>query len=237
MQPNLISAIIPAYNAEKYISQAIDSILAQTYRPIEIIIVDDGSTDGTAAIARSYSGVRYVHHCNQGPAAARNAGLAHSTGDLIAFLDADDFWPRHKLAEQFEYLTAHPEQGCVIGRWQNFLEKGIERPDWIPESKFQEDVVALGLQGTLIDRWVFDRVGGFNPRYWHSDDLDWLVRVRESGISIGFMYSIMVYRRIHGDNISQNQNAAAKERVQSLKEHMDRVRKRHSRPYAEPDFG
>ena len=95
MQPKLISAIIPAYNAERYISQAIESVLAQPYRPIEIVVADDGSTDGTAAIAKSYSAVRYVYQPNQGPPVARNAGLAHSSGELIAFLDADDFWPQH----------------------------------------------------------------------------------------------------------------------------------------------
>jgi glycosyltransferase involved in cell wall biosynthesis len=81
MQPKLISAIIPAYNAERYISQAIESVLAQTYRPIEIVVADDGSTDGTAAIARSYSAVRYVYQPNQGPPVARNTGLAHSSGE------------------------------------------------------------------------------------------------------------------------------------------------------------
>ena len=224
MQPKLISAIIPAYNAERYISQAIESVLAQTYRPIEIVVADDGSTDGTAAIARSYSAVRYVYQPNQGPPVARNTGLAHSSGEWIAFLDADDYWPQLKLAKQSEYLAAHPEFGCVVGRWQNFLQKGTDKPDWIPESMLREDAVILGLQASLIHRWGFDRTGGFDRRYRISDDLEWFVRVREAGIPIGFMGSIMVYRRIHGANISQDQNAVAGATIRILKEHMDRER-------------
>ncbi len=226
VRPKLISAIIPAYNAARYISQAIESVLQQTYRPIEIVVADDGSTDESAAIAKSYSEVRYVHQSNQGPPASRNAGLERSSGDLIAFLDADDYWPRHKLAEQNDYLEAHPEAGCVVGRWQNFLEKGTPRPDWIPESMLQEDAVILGLQASLIHRWVFDQVGQFDVRYRISDDLQWFVRVREARIPISFHNSVMVYRRIHGDNISQDQNAVARATVRILREHMGRERAR-----------
>ena len=90
----------------------------------------------------------------------------------------------------------------------------------------REDAVILGLQASLIHRWVFDRTGGFDRRYRISDDLEWFVRVREAGIPIGFMCSIMVYRRIHSDNISQDQNAVARATVRILKEHMDRARTR-----------
>lgn len=229
MQPKLVSAIIPAYNAGKYLSQAIDSVLAQTYRPVEIVVADDGSTDATAAIARSYPEVSYVYQPNQGPPVARNAGLAHSIGEMIAFLDADDYWPPHKLAEQNEYLATHPELGCVVGRCQNFLEEGTQKPGWIPESMFERDAVILGLQASLIHRHVFDRVGGFDVRYRIGDDLEWFFRVREAGIPIGFMSSIMVYRRIHGANISQNQNAVASATIRILKEHLDRERLRDSK--------
>jgi len=224
MQPKLISAIIPAYNAEKYLSQAIDSVLAQTYRPIEIVVTDDGSTDSTAAIARSYPEVRYVHQPNQGPPVARNAGLANSAGEMIAFLDADDYWPPHYLMAQSEYLAQQGELGCVVGRFQNFLEDGIEKPDWVADSMLQEDAVSLGLQASLIHRWVFDQVGAFNVRYRIADDVEWFFRVREAGIPIGFTSSITVCRRIHNANISQDQRAVVRATIRILKEHMDRKR-------------
>ena len=226
MQPKLISAIIPAYNAEKYLSQAIDSVLAQTYRPIEIVVTDDGSTDFTAAIARSYPEVRNVHQSNQGPPVARNTGLRNSTGEMIAFLDADDYWPPHYLMVQSQYLAKHGELGCVVGRFQNFIEIGTEKPDWVAEYMLEEDAVSLGLQASLIHRWVFDKVGAFNERYRIADDVEWFFRVREAGISIGFTSSIMVCRRIHDAYISQDQRAVAPATIRILKEHMDRKRGR-----------
>jgi len=91
MKAKLISVIVPAYNRERYLGAALDSILAQNYRPIEIVVVDDGSADGTASVARSYPAVRYIYQKNQGPVVARNTGLANCTGELISFLDADDY--------------------------------------------------------------------------------------------------------------------------------------------------
>ena len=232
MHSKLISALIPAYNAERYLSEAIESVLAQTCRPVEIIVVDDGSRDSTGAIARSYPDVRYVYQSNQTPAAARNTGLANSTGELIAFLDADDYWPPHYLMEQVERLAGQPELGCVVGRWQNFLEKGIEMPHWVAESMLGEDAVSLGLQASLIHRWVFDRVGGFNIHFPVASDMEWFFRVREAGIPIGFTSSIVMYRRIHDANISRHQCAVIQATIRCLKEHMDR--KRGKSPMALP---
>jgi glycosyltransferase involved in cell wall biosynthesis len=224
MQPRLISVIIPAYNAEKYISQAIESVLAQTYRPLEIVVVDDGSTDGTAAIACSCPAVRCIHQPNQGIATARNTGLATSTGELVAFLDADDCWDPHKLLEQSNYLAAHSELGCVSGRWRNFLEKGVEKPRWVADSMLEEDAVCSGLQASLIHRWVFDQVGDFNARYRIAQDVEWFFRVRDAGIPIAFTPSVMVYRRIHNANVSQDQRAVVRATLRILKEHIDRKR-------------
>jgi glycosyltransferase involved in cell wall biosynthesis len=99
--PNTITAIIPVHNGERHLAEAIQSVLAQTLPPGEIIVVDDGSTDASAAIAQSFGApVRVLAQPNLGPAAARNLGLAHATGDLLAFLDADDLWTPNKLARQ-----------------------------------------------------------------------------------------------------------------------------------------
>ncbi|MBI4573499.1 MAG: glycosyltransferase family 2 protein, partial [candidate division NC10 bacterium] len=105
----LVSVILPVYNGERFLAAAIASILAQDYQPIEVIVVDDGSTDGTAAIARSFQGVRYLYQPNQGPAFARNAGIAVARGAFIAFLDADDLMVPTRLSVQAGYLLAHPE--------------------------------------------------------------------------------------------------------------------------------
>jgi glycosyltransferase involved in cell wall biosynthesis len=224
MADKLISVVVPVYNGELYLGAALESIFAQDYRPIEIVVVDDGSTDGTAAIAMSYPGVWLIRQKNQGPAVARNTGLANSSGTLISFLDADDYWQPKKLRVQSDYLTAHPEMGCVIGKVHNFLEDGRDLPGWISEAMMTEDGGGWNLGASLIQRWAFDRIGSFNVMYPLCDDLEWVVRLTEAGIPVGLVGDIFLRRRIHTTNISRNQNALARARVRLLKEHMDRRR-------------
>jgi len=105
----LVSVVIPVFNGERYLRDAVQSVLDQRYAPLEIIIVDDGSTDGTATVAQSLpEAVSYLHHTNQGPAAARNRGIEQARGGLIAFADADDLWPPAKLELQLPYLINEP---------------------------------------------------------------------------------------------------------------------------------
>jgi len=224
VETKLVSVIIPAYNGEKYLREALDSVFAQDYDPIEVVVVDDGSTDRTASIAKSYPGVRYVYEENQGHAVAKNTGLANCTGELISFLDADDYWPSDKLRIQSAYLASHPDLGCVIGKMRNFLDGEMSRPNWIPESMMAEDGVALSLGAILSHRWVFNQIGHFNVSYWHGNDLDWFIRVTEAKIPMGIMPNVFLHRRIHAANLSKEQNVLAKERIRILKASMDRKR-------------
>jgi len=123
----LLSAIVPTYNAAGFLAEAIESIRWQTYQPVEIIVVDDGSTDDTAEVVRGLGGeIRYVEQANAGPAAARNRGLELAQGELIAFLDADDRWPRDKLEIQVPRLLGNPELDLVLGRIQ-YVDLGARK--------------------------------------------------------------------------------------------------------------
>ena len=224
MDAKLISVIVPVYQGEKYIAHALDSIFAQNYRPIEVVVVDDGSTDATASIAKSYSEVRYFFQANQGPPVARNTGLANSTGELITFLDADDYWLPNSLAAQSSYLAAHPEMGCVFGKVQNFLNEGINLPHWISEAMMTENGGGWNLGASMTHRWAFDRIGHFNPNCFTCDDLEWVMRLREANILYSLVPEVFLHRRIHGGNLSHNQNSIARQRVRILKAHMDRMR-------------
>src|SRR5262245_15990846 len=114
-----VSVVIPVHNAEPFLASTLESVVRQGHDALEIIVVDDGSTDGSAEIAkRSPAGVRYVCQPNMGPPAARNAGLRLATGDVITFLDADDLWTDGRLALQLRLLAQHPTVDIVAGRFQ-----------------------------------------------------------------------------------------------------------------------
>src|SRR5262249_2428536 len=110
MHHDLISCIVPVFNGERYLREALDSILAQTYQPLELIVLDDGSTDGTAALVAGYGErIRYLWQANAGEAGARNRGLSIAQGEFVAFLDADDLWHPEKLRRQLARLHDRPE--------------------------------------------------------------------------------------------------------------------------------
>lgn len=220
----LVSVILAVYNYERYLAEAIESVLAQSYRPIEIIVVDDGSTDGTAQVARSYEEVRYVHQTNQGHAAAMNAGIKAAQGEFIAFLDADDLWAPNKLSVQVDYLLQHPHVGYVIAKMQNFLEPGAQVPRRVTKDLQLSEYVALSL-GTLVARKsVFELVGDFDTIYQYAKDVDWFVRAKEAGVGMGVMPEILLYRRLHESNRSYRTQARASEFLQVVKSAI--VRKR-----------
>ncbi len=126
MKEATVSAVIPVYNNEAYIAAAVKSVLAQTRLPTEVIVVDDGSTDGTAAALKSYrDSIKYVYQKNRGEPAARNRGIRESTSEFIAFLDGDDLWCSNKLELQMEYLRQHPNCALVYTDMSTFDENGI----------------------------------------------------------------------------------------------------------------
>src|ERR1044072_1794023 len=111
----LVSVIIPTYNSARFLAESIQSVLGQSFRDFELIVIDDGSTDNTEAVVAAFpEALRYVKKANGGPAAARNFGIREARGDFIAFLDADDFWMSDKLALQVAHFNDHPEYGVVF---------------------------------------------------------------------------------------------------------------------------
>ncbi len=125
MQGPLVSVIVPVYNGERYLTKTIQSVLTQDYQPIEIIVVDDGSTDRTAEIVRAQPNIHYIYQNNRGVSAARNTGIAAAQGEFLAFLDADDMWVPQKLSVQVSYLTQHPDVGFVYAYRRMIIEEGV----------------------------------------------------------------------------------------------------------------
>jgi glycosyltransferase involved in cell wall biosynthesis len=198
----LVSVIVPVYNGERFLAFTLQSIFDQDYRPLEGVVIDDGSTDGTAEIARSFAEVRYLYQSNQGVAVARNAGLEAARGEFIAFLDADDLWAPHKLSLQVAYHLQHPEVDCSFVGLVNFLEHGIEPPLWLRDNQSEAGRTDYSPCTLLARRSVFERVGLFDTSYRVGEDTEWFARAVDTGIRMGMLPDVLVRRRIHGANLS-----------------------------------
>jgi glycosyltransferase involved in cell wall biosynthesis len=192
----LVSVVVPVYNVAAFLREALHSLFAQDYEPFEVVVIDDGSTDGSGAIARSYPGVRYLRQENQGPAAARNAGIAAARGEIVAFADADDVQLPTRLSVQVGYLIEHPEISATLGRQV-----------WItPPPGAVPDVVWGDLDGipamTMVARKrTLTELGGFDPRLRGPEDTDLLIRMREGGHRFVVLPEIVMRRRYHGENL------------------------------------
>jgi glycosyltransferase involved in cell wall biosynthesis len=215
--PGLVSCVIPAYQAERWLADAVRSVLDQTWSAVEVIVVDDGSTDRTHDVAASFGDrVRVLRQPNAGPAVALNHGIGESSGELLAFLDADDTWPREKLELQVARLVADPGLQACYGMVQNF---------WVEELKIEEEAL-IGhrirdpipglVTGTLLTRRAtFDEVGLFEDRR-HAYALDWAMRLKERGIRHEVLDEVLLFRRYHEGNMSREGGARSRDQVLDL---------------------
>ena len=232
MELPLISCVVPVFNGERYLAEALESILKQSYRSLEIIVVDDGSTDGTAAVMDHYAGqARLLRQANAGTAAARNLGLNAAQGEFVAFLDADDLWHPEKLERQMARFQARPELDYCVAHVQNF---------WVPElieeeKRFRDHRISKALPGyttgTLLVRHVcFDAVGFFDATIRHADDTEWFLRASEHGATMELLSDVLLYRRLHQNNSSRLRASNSRDQyLQVLKTALDRRRLLNSR--------
>lgn len=225
----LISCIVPVFNGEGFIEEALNSIHNQNYRPIEVIVSDDGSTDSTASIVRQYSPeIGYVRQENGGPASARNLGLSQATGEFIAFLDADDLWHREKLERQIKQFETCRELDYCVTHIQNFwtadLEAEADRFKDHPRSKPLPGYVT----GTLLARRsLFESIGQIDASLRHCGDTDWFLRASDQGARGALLPDILTYRRMHSRNRSRLLgNSSSQEYLRLIKTRLDRQRMR-----------
>jgi glycosyltransferase involved in cell wall biosynthesis len=184
----LVSVVMPCFNGRAFIEQAVRSALGQDYGNVELIVVDDGSRDGSREVldrlAREYGKrMTVLHQDNQGPYPARNMGLRHVRGTLIAFLDADDYWAEDCLGKLYRALQGAQADLAYCG-WQNVGEGVSGSEPYVPPSYEAEDATAMFLKGcpwpihaALLRRSLVDRVGGFSTRMFSSMDYDLWLRI------------------------------------------------------------
>jgi|SRR5579859_4781460 len=200
----LVDVIIPVFNGERYLATAIESVLAQDYQPLELVVVDDGSTDSTAAIIQQYSRVRWLRQPNQGHGVAKNTGLSATRGEFVAFLDADDVWRPEKARLQVAQLQQNPALGYVTCYCQLMRQPGTDWPPWINPVFYESPQPSHLPSALLARRSAFERVGPFDPGFWHCNDTDWILRARDAGVP-GFQMAEVLYdRRLHAGNLSNN---------------------------------
>jgi glycosyltransferase involved in cell wall biosynthesis len=220
MSGGLVSVVMPAFEEEAFIAEALRSVLAQTYRPVELIVVDDGSGDRTAEIAAAHE-ARVLRRPHRGAAAACNAGLTLARGDYWTIFDADDVMAPERLSRQVAHLEQHPELGIVLGLTEAFVSPGEPRPphynlDW-------DDGPFPACTGTVLARRaVLDLVGPFDETRELCYDLDWLARAKDAGVCAGQVDHVALRYRIHRANATSDARAVNLAMLKVLRESLHR---------------
>jgi glycosyltransferase involved in cell wall biosynthesis len=219
-----VSVIIPVYNAERYLRAAIESVLTQTVLPLEIIVVDDGSTDASGTVARRFvPNVRVVTQPNEGPAAARNCGVSLARGDYLAFLDADDLWLPGKLTQQLAILQSQPTVDMVFGQVEQFVSPELpptERPV-LPKHPVMN---GQHVGAMLIRRKSFTVVGPFTTQWAIGEFIDWYGRAQAAGLQAVVLPAIVMRRRLHDDNLTRRTVEQRTDYAKILKAHLNAKR-------------
>ena len=222
----LVSAIIPVFNGEHFIKDAVQNVLSQDYPALELIVVDDGSTDRTEEIvSRLPHDIRYLQQGNAGPAAARNRGIRDAAGEIVAFLDVDDLWPENTLTLLVAELVRDPELEVVHG-YNQLMVRNAHTGEYEyrgnPKETFQFSIGA-----GVYRKSVFARIGLFDSTLTFGEDNDWFCRARESGVKMRRVDRVTLVVRRHGSNMTQGMNGAANN-LHVLKKALDRKRARQA---------
>jgi glycosyltransferase involved in cell wall biosynthesis len=221
----LISVMIGAYNAAPYLGEAIESVFAQDYEPIELIVVDDGSTDGTADVARGFAEVHVIQQENGGNGAARNRAVENASGELYAFLDADDRFTPGKLTLQKAALDADPGLDIVFGHVREFLSPELDedtRAGLRPPAPEPMPWTAPNLM--LVRRESFERVGPFTTAVRVGVTVDWFARAAEAGLRYSILPDVVLERRLHTQNNGLRESASRSQYLEVIRQAMERRR-------------
>ncbi len=199
----LISVVIPVYNAAAFFAETLASVFAQDQRPIEVIVVDDGSTDESLAIAMGWgSALHILQQANAGPAAARNRGVEMARGEYLTFIDADDLWPQGRLRRHLGVLQGRPDLDMVLGLVQLDYRDEAGRS----AARFRsadQDIALFSFGAGLFRRGLFNRVGPLSEDLRDTEDADWFMRAREAGASWLLEDEVALIYRRHGVNMTE----------------------------------
>ncbi len=231
-----VSVIIPTYNREKTIKRSIESVLEQSYDKLEVIVVDDGSTDATEEIVSGIKDerLRYIRmESNSGVAKARNAGVTYAKHELIAFQDSDDCWRKDKLEKQIKRFKEKPEAVLVYCAYEHHSEEGTRR---IPDIRYTKEILegdiypyllqnnSIGAPAILMKKACFENIGGFDPSYPALEDWELVLKAAKTG-SIAYVDEVLLDAYRSGGGVSSSLNNYYKGRCRMIAEYMDDIQK------------
>jgi len=221
----LVSVVIPVYNGDKYLAEAIESALGQTYTPLEVVVVDDGSTDASGQIAMGYDeAITYIRQERGGNGAARNHGVNESHGELLSFLDADDHWHATKVERESEVLADRPELSGVRSLVHEFVSPEIDEASRRRIRAAHEAIPGLLHYGTMR-RVAFERLGGFATDLQLAVGVDFSARWNDLGLNSELVNEVLVERRLHNRNNWTREANRHGDLVMAVKTSLDRRRK------------
>jgi len=207
-----VSIIIPTYNQSQYLEEAIESVLNQTYKNIEIIIVDDGSTDNTSEVVKSFDNkIIYIQQKNKGASGARNTGIKKANGQYIAFLDADDMWLKNKLEKQIEFIQNNPEIGLLgTGCYQMIdMSKMIHKKIFPAKNEIlQKDLIKYNpfiQSSVMIKKDVFNHIDLYDEKFKESEDYDLWLRIAQK-YKVANLEQSLVTKKYYAKGLSKDKD-------------------------------
>jgi glycosyltransferase involved in cell wall biosynthesis len=220
-----VSVLMPAFNAERYLPEAIESVLAQSQEPFELIVLDDGSSDGTGEAASAFGdSIRYQRQENEGIGPARNRCIELARGDYVAFLDADDRWEPRKLERQLAAMRSGSRPDLVFGHVRQFVSPELPAEARTRIACPTEAQPGYLLSAMLAPRAVFDRVGPFATDLHVGEFVDWMARARDLGLRELMLDATVLWRRLHDNNQSVRHSDRMGDFAHVLKASLDRRR-------------
>ena len=202
MNGNLVSVILPVFNAEKYVEEAIKSVLCQTYQDIELICVNDKSTDNSLSLLESFGNkIIFINNENNcGTAESRNKGLRLARGEFLAFIDNDDIWESNKLELQMNHFNNNPDVDICVSYMKSFLSPELSGN--VMNLRFcPPDPIPGYIPSTImVKKTAFEKVGYFDSRWENGESIDWLFKAKKAGLNFGIVDDVLVKRRIHETN-------------------------------------
>ena len=216
---NLVSILVPVQNQEKYIHECLYSLIHQHYENIEIIVIDDNSTDATRKIAQSFSGgkVRVIDGLGKGIASCLNTGLAEAAGEIIMRCDADDRYPEDRVGKQVDWLMSHPDFGAVCGAYYSIDQKGkiVSRVASFATENEISDELRRGITRTslctfALRAYAMKKVGEFRKYFHTSEDIDFMLRFCETS-RVFYLPDFTYYYRIHDSSITHSQSSPVRQ--------------------------